>query len=277
MRRYLLTITLLVIVATVIGLTLAHSKAEPTYLNRPLSSWLEYNPRETEADRTLKYQAIEAMGTNAIPLVIDWLHAKEFPLERQIRPVLGLMNIRYRSASYYHEMAVFVCQVEDFSHVMLDPIMWEELSKHRIGGCGLMCVGEEQAYIASLLHGTQPQRESAARKLPRYSYCSNAISSLTLTLKDPSPRLRYFSARSLGEAEEHPSDSVPALIEALQDENEFVRMAAAYSLGKYGKDALIARPAIVPLLNDINADVRGCAKLALKQINAGKIGVQAKK
>ena len=166
-------------------------------------------------------------------------------------------------------------QMGNFSHELVNPIISEEFFRHRFGGCGPMYVGEEEDCVRSMLHGNDEQRERAARSMPRYSYWSSSISSLTLALKDPSTRVKYFAARSLGQVSEDSKAAIPALIEALQDKNEFVRMTAAFSLGKFGRDALPTKPPIQTLLKDTNADVRACAKLALKQIDSGGIGKQA--
>jgi HEAT repeats len=278
MRRRTIIILLLLIFATAIGLSLRNYHPEPEYQNHPLSYWLDYNPREEDhlADE-LRYKAIEAIGTNALPFYAAWLHAKDTYPKQKLIELLALVNVHIHSAAARREMAIVGWQLSHLTGEIMNPITWEELSHHDIPGCGLEYGGQEQHTIQSLQHGTPEQRESAARVMHRYSYLPESINALTSALKDPSPRVRYFAARSLAVSGEKAQPAIPALIQSLQDKNEFVRMTAAFALGKFGKGAANARTALLPLLKDPNPDVRACAKLALQQIDADPILIQAKK
>jgi HEAT repeats/HEAT repeat len=278
MRRRTIIIPLLLIFAMAIGLSLRNYQPESEYQNHPLSYWLDYNAREEDhiADG-LRYKAIETIGIKALPFYAAWLHAKDPYPKQKLIELLALVNIHIRSAAARREMAIVGWQISHLSREVMNPITWEELSHYDISGCGLEYEEQGRHTIYTLLHGTPEQRESAARVMYRYFYSPESIDALISALKDPSPRVRYFSARSLALFGERAQPAIPALIQSLQDENEFVRMTAAFALGKFGKAAASARPALLPLLKDPNADVRACAKLALHQIDSDTIVIQAKK
>ncbi|EEF59264.1 HEAT repeat domain-containing protein [Pedosphaera parvula] len=278
MRRRTIIIPLLLIFATAIGLSLRNYHPEPEYQNHPLSYWLDYNPREeNHIAAELRYKAIQTIGTNALPVYISWLRSKDSYPKQLIMKLLALIHIHVRSAVERRDLAMLGWQVAQLSHEVINPNVWEELSWLEIGGCGLESEGQEQRTINSLLHGTPEQRESAARVMHRYFYSPESIDALTSALKDPSSRVRYFAARSLALSSENSKPAIPALIQSLQDKNEFVRMTAAFALGKFGRGATSARTSLQPLLKDPNIDVRACAKLALQQIDAKEIVIQAKK
>lgn len=94
------------------------------------------------------------------------------------------------------------------------------------------------------------------------------VSSLQKSLKDPSPKMRYWAVKSLGELGPEAKDDVPAIIEALSDSDSMVRMGAAYALAEIGPDASAATPALNSALNDQNEKVRKAAAHALKKIAA---------
>jgi HEAT repeats len=264
MRRRTIIIPLLLIFATAIGLSLRNYHPEPEYQNHPLSYWLDRS--RTEISTPLRYKAIESIGTNAIPIYTIWSHANDSILKMQLMRLLEPLNIHMRSAYDYQQMGEFGWQIAQLSHEVVNPIVWEKFSRHDSEGYGaILTVGEERDCIDSLQHGTPEQREGAARIISRYTQWPEPSKALISALKDNSPRVRYFAARSLALSNENSQSALPALIQSLQDENEFVRMTAAFALGKFGKAAARARTALVPLLNDPNADVRACAILALQQ------------
>ncbi|EEF59266.1 HEAT repeat domain-containing protein [Pedosphaera parvula] len=281
MRRRTVIIPLLLIFATAIGLSLRNYHPEPEYQNHPLSYWLDYNPREEDhiADE-LRYKAIQTIGTNALPFYTAWASAKDSAPKKELIRLLALFNIHLRSAEGYQEMAETGWHTANLSREMLSPIVWETLSRFDVGVCGLITKEDEQDCCRRLLNGAPEVREGAAREMPEYFFnAPDSINTLTLALKDGSPRVRYFAARSLVLAKNYTNSqpAIPALIQSLQDTNEFVRMTAAFALGKFGKAAASAKTALLPLLKDSNTDVRACAKLALQQIDSDKIVIQAKK
>lgn len=277
MRRRTIIIPLLLIFATAIGLSLRNYQPEPEYQNHPLSYWLDYNPREeNEADNQLRYQAIQAIGTNALPNYVALLHAKDPYPKQKLIEWLDLIHVHVRSAGERRGLAMFGWQVAQLYTEMINPMVWEEFSKNETPQCGFNYAGQEQNCI-KYLHGTTGERVNAAIQMEHISLKPESIKALAIALKDTSPRVRYFAARSLAKSCENSQPAIPALTESLQDENEFVRMTAAFALGKFGKGATNAKTALLSLLKDPNTDVRACAKLALQQIDADAIVIQAKK
>lgn len=97
-----------------------------------------------------------------------------------------------------------------------------------------------------------------------------SVETLTESLEDDDPNVRYSAAKALGKYGPEATAAVPALADALQDQDSDVRMGAAYALAKIGPDAEDAVPALQAALKDKNKDVREAADYALKQIQAHK-------
>jgi hypothetical protein len=83
--------------AIILILALCWPRAEPAYLGRPLSFWLQGFESDTMEARSQSAEAVRRIGTNALPPLIVLLHkpaSRQEPLWRQwLRALLGKQSL----------------------------------------------------------------------------------------------------------------------------------------------------------------------------------------
>jgi hypothetical protein len=245
--------------------------AEPSYAKRPFTAWMDdLSPKNPEKTRQRAKEAIEKMGTDALPFLLKELRALD---ESSITNYYstGLETQRFKIFAAFEALGPIA-----------KPAIPQLTDMMRAGGnssCSaahaLTTVGPEGALSLSsaLTNGALPLRVCIAQivsdagtnawiTIPALLDCLKYQSSQS----NLSVELRGFAAASLGSIGNRPDIVVPALIEALKDDNRGVRFSAARALGRYGKDAQSAISALRAALNDSDSHVRSVAASALRQI-----------
>ncbi len=216
----------------------------PSYQGRSLSSWLDdfqfYGP-DTNSPPAL---AINQMGTNTIPYLLDILSYQESPLRKNIR----------RTTEKYIGRVLFL-----------------EMNSMRI---------VEAAYAINVL-GTNAQPAFAALTnlffVPRHSVCaaialagigSNGVQVLLGAVTNQNLSIlsiRHSAVGGLGHARNNIETVVPVLIGILTNQESLMRSEAAMSLGLLHSQPELAVPALIERINDSDSSVRGGAIIALKE------------
>jgi len=194
-------------------------------------------------------EAVREIGTNAIPMLLQMLCAKDSPLVVKLLAVAGkqhLIKIRHPPAGNRNIQAYDAFkQLGTQAGVAVPALI--EISRQKISA-------ESRAETALVLGEIGPA-------------ASNAMPVLIAGAGDPSDYVRDFTVRALGQIHAQPEVVVPVLINSLQDANTYVRTGAAISLAQYRNAAWPAVPALVTLVNQAQGDLRYAAAEALVAID----------
>jgi hypothetical protein len=256
---YIALAVLLVILAGVIawqGLRLR----EPVYQGKRLSVWLAQQgtnhfmaTRDSEMDKQGQ-TAIRQIGTNALPMLIKRLRARDTRLKQVMMTWAQrqkLVHFKFKTANRRHLEA-------EAGYEALGPLASAQVPS-------LIDVfsndpSPEVRYItANVLGYIGPDARAAGP-------------ALLAATKDTDPMVRNNSLCALSRVLHDPQLTIPVLIAALDDTESIVRENAAIGLGRCGQQAKAGVPALVRTLAINNA-----AADALKQIDpeaAAKAGVK---
>lgn len=236
---------------------------EPVYQGKPLSFWLGgyYSiQRERTGDEASYNQGAKAVrqaGTNAIPILLRLLRAKDTVLTFRILRLAQkqpFIKLRHSSALLRSTRAA-----EGFAILGADgkgavPALIEIYEQN---------LPETRLATVAALGSIGPAAKPAVPLLLQGLNATNYY-----------VRAAYITA--LGQIHGEPALVVPALLGFLYPDIE-ARGPAAEALGKFGPEARRAVPALVALLNDNAMGVRASAATALKAIDpeaADKAGVE---
>lgn len=244
--RILLAVLIVAVVGWIAWLTLRPS--EPMYKGKPLSFWLEgyvYDPRlRPEAD-----EAVRHIGTNAIPILLRLLQAKDSPLN------LRLISL----ASKQHVFRI--------KHVY-------ESDKHTQAVNGFKALGAGGKIAVPELIRIYKQADSAATRTWTAISLGNigpaaraAVPCLVQGLGDTNGASRMCTASALGDIHAQPELAVPALTKCLTDRDVMVRVKVGLALMQFGAEAKAAVPALVEMLGESDSAMQRMAKAVLSKID----------
>ena len=199
------------------------SSREPRYGGKTLSRWIADLPDEELPSEQAR--AIRAIGTNALPSLIQWLQS--FGPEWQRKGV------------------EFLQQHTFFEWSLLDP--WAKPNR-AIVGLRILATNAAPAIPAVLRLMDNSHWEVRCLAIAALEAIGapdvRATSALMKSLGDARPEVRMNSAAVLGEIGRGSSNAVNALVRALNDCDSSVVRAAIWGFGRLGPDA----EAILPLL-----------------------------
>lgn len=288
-----------VFIAVAFGLMLfpTRERKEPVYRGRTLTEWLKrlddgqafgissgalpsHTPALIEAA-----QAIRAMGTNALPLLMEDIHATPASdsfrmkslrwLNSMIDRVTGLNpwfgeiteedRIRWRAAQGLAALGPFArSEVPELKRLLLTNYFHSSIKE---AAYALATVGPEGIEI--LTNAVQPQTEwsgmCAIWALGQHPMAgTNVIAFLTTATASASEGTACGAVQVLGLFHTDGEHVIPGLIQGLTNNRPAVRRDAAWALGHFGPQAAPAIPLLQSLAND--PDVKAKALEALKQI-----------
>jgi HEAT repeats len=231
---------------------------EPSYNGRTLSSWLTDYGRVSTGDSEPD-EAVRHIGTNAIPILLEMLRAKDSPLKKKSiklldRQDLVRIEITTDTAKAYEAALAFNALGAGAVSAVPDLI---KIYEQKISVTS-------QYSTAEALGGIGPT-------------ATDAIPALLQGLKSTNAEVRCDTVWALGRIHGEPASVVPQLQKALHDPTGYVRVAAIVALGFFGTNAASAIPDLTAMLNDQNEYMRGAATNTLKQIDpeaAAKAGVK---
>jgi HEAT repeat protein len=225
---------------------LALSLKEPTYQGRKESAWLsQYTQYAPNTDTSEVDDALRAMGTNATPLLLDYLRTSD----SVFRILLSRIGI-YIAADAHHKQAEkgFAALAEIASNAVPD----------------LAKIYQRNASPSA--------RQAAANALVEIGPASRpALPVLIASATNSDPDVRAFALYTLGRLAQEPTRVCPILTNALLDLDREVRAQAAFGisvLSFMGGDARAAIPALIPALQDSYPPVRCGAAEALGHIHS---------
>lgn len=238
-------IVLAVVAVALIGVivwAVASGEREPVYHGKRLSEWLQrvYPPpggrasTQQEADHREMAYAVRQIGTNAIPMLLRMLRAKDSGLKVGVMGLLAKLHIvsaGWTRAYQLNGMAAFAFEaLGDQARCAVPDVI--QIGNERISPASKSCA-------ADVLRGIGPGANGEA--IPAL---------LQWATNDAEPDVRAEALMALRYIHSEPDRVVPVLIRALDDPSLLVKVEAIVGLGAFGKDAQLAIPSLVKALND---------------------------
>jgi HEAT repeat protein len=232
---------------------------EPVYKGKPLRSWLDlYSVRSTRSpltDFTQANEAVRSAGTNAIPILLRMLRAKDSPLKLKLAALAQRQHLIKLQA----------------------PVPAEE--RNRQAAMGLQALGNSAASaVPAAIQIYEARLSPSSERWSSYALgaigptAKQAIPALLRGATNANPQSRQNSLIALASIHTEPALVVAALTNAFRDQNADVRLWACDRFGLLGDEASAARwsarAALEPLLRDPDPRVRGEAAAVLRKIDS---------
>lgn len=242
------------------------SVPDPIYKGKPLSYWLTgfvpdpvtgTNPPPPQVKWEAAREAVQHLGTNALPLLLQILREPDHPLKERLcalaakqhfikihQPVPAFIR-KHRAINALSELRTNVIPV--ISQMM------EIYDRHP----GVL----SDQIVPGVLSMLGPPAEIAIPMLIRGTSHTNAF-------------VRQNSALALGNIHAQPELVVPVLIRCLQDPFPNVQANASFSLGQFGSKARPAVPAMLQLLQSLPAKspARTSGGFSIQHIGGWSVG-----
>ncbi|MBI3876530.1 MAG: HEAT repeat domain-containing protein [Verrucomicrobia bacterium] len=239
---------------------------EPRYEGRPLGDWLTDLNGPDAAKRQKAVAVIRQAGTNALPLLIEMIQARESPAAlsapvpastRRVQAVKGFLILGDAARPAIPALTNLLSTSSMPSPVAL------ALSK-----CGREGVA---AVIAALKSDNSRVRAAATEALHVLDGSAKAsVPDLLAVLKGADITACIVAARALGSIAESPEIVAPALLAKAEDRDPAVRAAMFTSLGEFGPKAGAAVSALLKFVKDKDAAVRDAACGAVWKIDPAR-------
>ena len=256
----------LLAIGVAISATLVLTPTEPSHDGKTLSEWLnEIDVEAAEIDtNSPAAHAIHAIGTNALPHVLQRLHTRDSPIREELNNLLAnvpVADLQVPIASPHWSDQIRVAYAIHFLGPLAKPII-PELSA--------MATNYMDTHAASIaLAGIQPEgtdvlvgiltnKNSNAVYFPSAGHIrsralyglgharlqdNHQISIILEYIRDP--QLRGSAIMALGTARQDPNRTIPILVSILETGDKFDQLYASTALFGYGKDAKQAIPALL--------------------------------
>lgn len=284
-RRLLLAFT--GIVALVAGLLLLLNRdPEPAYKGKRLGEWISiYLAAESLSAVKEAGAAMQTIGTNALPILVDWIDFHPGPLRRHAlthwdKLPGGLRNhsVLHRwlfgghQRSFLAQSAFAVLRDQAVPAIpALHQLVRDSASPETRRGAlmALAAIGPGALTAMTNLLATAPfaeQRLVLDSLATMGTNAAPAVPALIHQIHHGDMRTAELSAATLGALGLVPDEAVPALIDGLADSNSRMRAAAAKALGSFGAQAIIALPALNQLETDPDQGVSRAARAAITAI-----------
>ena len=249
----------------------------PAYQGKPLEAWLDQfgtNLFATQGPRgELEKEAGDAIrhiGTNAVPIYLNMLTAKESPVKMNL-----LSKLQRPWLTWLH-----LPSVSDYQNNLGN--------RRRLGTDGLVALGEMARPAVPALIALISDKNSDIRYLAVFTLralgpvASEALPNMIECLKDRDDTIRDDAATALGTIHQEPARVVPILIAFLEKyRNDRIHSFPSYSairaLHSFGPDAKQSVPILISFLNDPELAIRMETTNALLKIDpeaAAKAGVK---
>jgi hypothetical protein len=270
----------LVAVAGVVAWRILHSQEdEPIYQGKGLQVWLrEYSgwdvgPEEWAKAKTKAEHAVQEIGTNAIPNLLEMVRKTESP---RMLIVIDFWDGHIANRSY---LPAWVQHPAWYKNRARYRNMEGEIGFKILGADAqqavpeLMSIYERTLSMESIANMNSQIAASGAL----VDIGPAAIAPLLQWATGTNEEQRLGAIHVLSQIHAQPSAVVPVLVKFLSHTNFQVRIQVADGLGEFGEEARQAVPALILSLSDRMGTVRVSAANALKQIDpeaAARAGVK---
>ena len=298
-KRGVLWVGAMALVAGVVLLAVfLPSAREPVYQGRKLGQWIDLavgmNPQVAP---TSALAAVQAVGADGLPWLLEELQAHESPGRHPIREALGLMPRDAKQRAWKADIGLvllgdtalaaipeLVSRLSDSNRSVsarfaLDAIAGGPNSP-RLGSAlanltnvvppasSSAHAAVVEAYFVSVRGTSKWARAESLYALGMYSEDASRIAPAVLScVRDETPQVRQAAAWVLGTLARDPVPVIPELIRLLDDPAAQVRRNAAYALGRYFRQAKTAVPRLLEARRDPDPEVRKAANESLDKID----------
>jgi len=236
---------------------------EPVYEGEPLSFWLQGYDQDQRTETSIQAadQALQHLGTNAIPTLLRLIQAEDPPLERKLFAWLGKQHY------------VKVHHISDFERRNQALIGFGKLGADGRGAVPDLLkihqhgrTTEDRVCVIRALGSIGPAAKSAMPRLLEWLATQSDVYNRSDLC------IRGNLVWAIGQIHSDPQAAVPELIKYLADnEKSGITATAIHALGAYGADAKPAIPALLHSLNRQDRFVPQEAYNALKQIDSNSV------
>ena len=216
---------------------------EPRCQGRPLSSWTADLTRdEPEGTRIAAAAAVRAVGTNAVPFLLDWMRAPAEEPQWKIRLHLwlgrqSLIKVKFKMAGDRRRESV--------------------LAFEALGDAGRTAVLD----LAKLLSDPDAnRRDDAAAALAGIGPASVPAALAGLQSRDQ--EVQRLSVGILGAVAAEWETVVPALLAKIEQAERNLRSEVIRCLGEFGPNARVAVPELTRLLHTADSGIDAACALA---------------
>jgi hypothetical protein len=252
---------------------IAARSGKPTYQGRPASCWLlGFTPGSSNRDEATR--AFNAMGSNAMPCIIQNLHARDSMLRAKAHTIARRFSLNlfsYTPASTRTIGALNALNHVGPARVAAAPEM-EPLFDTPYGGYAceaLSRMGSAGLWpLAKALNSTNPVTHSVARSRFEYSPvdADTQLAILAAKLNEPVPETRRMAARALGIARLR-TNAVLVLEPHLTDPDLITRRFVVTNICRVGTRRIVV-PILRRALTNSDATVRAAATNGLGNLKA---------
>jgi HEAT repeat protein len=292
-RRKRIFIVLAVCVLVGIGVVAFWpGEREPEYNGKKLSAWLR-SVSLPAADPMAKKEACEAIdhiGTNALPCVVHWLSYKTprwktyilaggSKMPRPFRPVTDWVLKKMANSDYGHLsrmllgaecLRVLGSKAEPAVPKLVRLSNSPDMRVARFAIHGLAQIAElgRKPLTEIIEDPSHPHRDFAvtAFAMAPQSRGADFDHALARVVCDPDTKVARGAALALGQSKSRPDIALPALSRAAADPRTTVRSMAVFALGMLGETARPVVPVILNACTDTESAVRYGATNALRRV-----------
>jgi HEAT repeat protein len=250
-KRFAVVLALLLASALAFLAWKSFSPPEPVYHGKPLRAWLGQSTNQNETVSHEAKLALQEIGTNGIPFLLDLMRAEDSSVKKKLRAVLPrALQIRLRArlkdtSSELQEAGARGLFVLGTNAVTAVPALIEIGKYHPV---------ESGRYLAvAVLGNIGPPAEAA---VPFLVEC--------LTNKSI---VAYDAADALGRIHSRPEIAVPAMIKYLESPGS-EKVGSIYMLAWFGTNAKPAVPLLLSMLDHPNRDTREAVTNCVPRIDA---------
>jgi HEAT repeat protein len=276
MKKPWLTIGLIAFLSALIVIALVPvltGPTEPEYHGKKLSAWVQDLNSPSPLTQANAKLAIQQMGTNAVPFLVQMLHVKDSPLKRKCMDLMARqhwvhLHFHYDFEKHGDAFRALATLGPDAKSAIPD---LADLLKEAQGlevAYTLAQIGPTSlpALENALTSSNGEAGMNAAQGLARLGDPSS-IANLLAALKDPDPGTRYMVVTALVRFPGQANVIVPALTNYLDDPDSMVVGNVARTLGSFGAKARPAFPEVLKMVGGTNYDAGEAATEALMNID----------
>lgn len=268
------------------------SNPEPTYAGKSLSEWVvQLSHAGMESDWRKAREAIRAIGTNAVPFLIEWMtyepgtfrqrlitYVQRFPAPNAsketirawlLKPVIRRSQVQYVFQLLKEDAAPAIPGLQEVALDNRNRFQTQELAIFLLSRLARYDIKAIAALTNVAAATTSPALILRPDFIAQFRDPSPFTPILIERLKDETGNGAYASAATLGQLIPDPEEVIPALVEATGSNDPGHRQVAIEALGNYRDEASNALPRLQTLRDDADAGVRSAAAKAIEKI-AGK-------
>jgi HEAT repeat protein len=277
-RKTVFIASVCLILSLAVAIIVLH-EPEPSYGGKSLTEWLQDAADAGREDELTRHRAaVQAMGTNCIPTLMEFLTYETPGWKQQMYAIANRVSGRYgvyfrdRDLNNFALIGFYLLGSDGAAAIppLTRMMLSAEDPEGRRAAVALSSIGVDA--IPALFEGLTNINPEVRGFATYYGWnylgtnAAPAIPYIVERLNDPDDTERLRTVLTLKHLSIEPQLTVPAFVKCFGDSNKFVRLAAAEGLAEFGTNAVAAEPALRALIDDPDAEVREQVKITLRKI-----------